>query len=68
MVGAIKKPRGKEWPDPLELEVQGVPIRIEYKNQKVMFPKEVNVKKAEAIGFYMVNEGLIVFSEETKND
>jgi hypothetical protein len=65
MVTVIKKPRGKDWPDPLELEVHGIPIRIEYKNQKIMLP--IQGKKADAIGRYLINEGLVVIEGETKN-
>ena len=57
-ISTIKKPRGKQWPDPLELEVNGVPIRIEYKNQKIMVPNEQS-DRADELGRYLIDEGLV---------
>tara|TARA_B100000700_G_C14749935_1_gene717040 strand:- start:222 stop:428 length:207 start_codon:yes stop_codon:yes gene_type:complete len=66
-LGSIKKPRGKEWPDPLELEINGVPCRIEYKNQKILFPDEVK-HRADSLGRYLIDEGLIEIEGVQKND
>ena len=65
-VNTIRKPRGKEWPDPLELEVNGVPIRIEYKNQKIMVPNEHN-DRADYIARYLIDEGLVEIAGAKKN-
>ena len=65
-VNTIKKPRGKQWPDPLELEVNGVPIRIEYKNQKIMVPNEHD-NRADYIARYLIDEGLVEIAGAKKN-
>ena len=36
----IEKPKIQNWPDVVELKVNGVPVRIEYKNQMIMIPNE----------------------------
>ena len=62
-ISSIKKPRGKQWPDPLELEINGVPIRIEYKN---MVPNE-HGDRADELGRYLIDEGLVEITEAKKN-
>ncbi len=58
MVSVIRKPKGKEWPDPLELKVYGTPIRIEYKNQNILIP-DVSKDKADNLARYLLDEGLV---------
>ena len=65
-INTIKKPRGKQWPDPLELEINGVPIRIEYKNQKIMVPNE-HGDRADELGRYLIDEGLVEIAGAKKN-
>ena len=65
-VNTIKKPRGKEWPDPLELEVNGIPIRIEYKNQKIMIPNEAH-ERADHLGKYLLDEEIVEIAGAKKN-
>ena len=66
-ISTIKKPRGKQWPDPLELEVNGVPIRIEYKNQKIMVPN-AHDDRADQLARYLIDEGLVEITGVKKND
>jgi hypothetical protein len=46
--------------------VNGVPIRIEYKNQKIMVPNE-HGDRADELGRYLIDEGLVEIAGAKKN-
>ena len=56
----IEKPETGEWPDSLNLDVMGVSVLIEYKNDAVIVPCKL---KGTALGWgiakYLLEEGYI---------
>ena len=59
----IEKPDVENWPDTINLQVNGVPIRIEYKTQAILLPKQAEYRQ-EQIAAYLIDEGFIKMSEE----
>ena len=62
----IKKPDVKDWPDVLDFELNGLPIRIDYENQEILIPEESNDKR-DCIGAYLIDEGLILVDEKEEH-
>ena len=60
---AIEKPDIQDWPAVVNLKVNGVPIRINYKKQMIMVPDEVG-ERADNIAAYMIDEGIVVVKED----
>jgi|TARA_Y100000310_G_C20239147_1_gene603784 hypothetical protein len=55
----IAKPNIEDWPDVIDLEVNGVPIKIEYEKQKIMVPQEAFTRQ-DNISAYLIDEGFII--------
>ena len=58
----IEKPKIQNWPDVVELKVNGVPVRIEYKNQMIMIPNE-HMERTDNIAQYLLDEGFVIASK-----
>jgi len=59
----IKKPDVTDWPDVLDFELNGLPIRIDYQNQKIFIPIGSKGKR-DCIGSYLIDEELILVDKE----
>ena len=59
----IDKPDVEGWPDTINFNVNGVPIRIEYENQQILLPKESQYRQ-DQIAAYLIDEGFIEMSEK----
>lgn len=62
-INTIEKPDIEDWPDTVNLKVNGVPIRINYKKQMIMVPDEVG-ERADNIAAYLIDEGIVVVKED----
>jgi len=60
---AIEKPDIQDWPDVVNLKVNGVPIRINYKKQMIMVPDEAH-ERADNIAAYLIDEGFVIVEED----
>lgn len=58
----IEKPDVEDWPDIVSLTVNGVPVRIDYKNQMIMVPNEA-MERQDNIAAYLIDEGIVITTD-----
>tara|TARA_B100000287_G_scaffold331626_1_gene316516 strand:- start:229 stop:501 length:273 start_codon:yes stop_codon:yes gene_type:complete len=61
-IKTIIKPEIEDWPDIVNVTINGVPIRIEYETQRVMIPNEA-FGRQDAMAAYLIDEGFIIVGE-----
>ena len=62
----IKKPEVDDWPDVVEATVNGIAIRIDYKNQQILLPEDAE-SKSDTIAAYLIDEELVVVEKEERS-
>ena len=62
----IKKPVVDDWPDVVEATVNGIAIRIDYKNQQILLPEDTE-SKSDTIAAYLIDEELVVVEKEERS-
>ena len=48
-----------DWPDVVEATVNGIAIRIDYKNQQILLPEDAE-SRSDTIAAYLIDEELVV--------
>ena len=62
----IKKPEVDDWPDVVEATVNGIAIRIDYKNQQILLPEDAE-SRSDTIAAYLIDEELVVVEKEERS-
>jgi hypothetical protein len=66
IMNKIKKPEVDDWPDVVEATVNGIAIRIDYKNQQILLPEDAE-SRSDAIAAYLIDEELVVVETEERS-
>ena len=54
----ISKPDIEDWPDQINMKLNGVPIIINYEQQEILVPDEADYRN-DNLARYLVDEGFI---------